>query len=107
MDKISSLKTQEYLDNWNDHWQNYLILNNDLKEAGINCKRKSKNHYIKHGIDENRQVERSVPIDSIVLSKPIESPKMSHFVKSQNTSHISQKSTYNFIIQKSMFVESI
>jgi len=102
MSKISVTKTREYVENWNDHWQNYLALNIDLKEAGINCKRTSKNHYVKHGINENRQVERQVILDSVVLApQPIDSPVITrHSVQTSN-------GTYNFIIQKSMFTETI
>lgn len=117
------LKIQQYLQNWNIHWQNYLDINTDLKTAGINCKRKSKNHYIKHGIDEKRQVEKNQPINAIIERFD---NKVDTHVRSQVTikpEYIPEKEPelgnlktyintennkgYNFIIQKSMFKEII
>lgn len=45
-----------YTDNWDMYWQSYLENNPDLVLAGINDRRKSKNHYLKRGISENRIV---------------------------------------------------
>ena len=61
------LTVKMYLDNWDNYWQSYLILNPDLAMAGINDKRKAKNHYQKCGINEHRQVVKIVS-EPVVLS---------------------------------------
>ena len=60
---------QNYLDNWDRYWQSYLRLNPDLCNAGINSKSKTRNHFIKKGIKENRQVTDEIV--SIEESKPV------------------------------------
>ena len=40
----------------NFKWTNYLLLNNDLLESGINTERLAVTHYLKHGIHENRKI---------------------------------------------------
>lgn len=87
-------KIDEYLKNWDSHWQNYLRLNPDVKNAGITCKKKSKNHYIKCGIAEGRKVE-----DNSVIST---------FVPHTTTSNPIQSSVaHGFILTKAMFKEKI
>lgn len=107
MSKISAAKSQEYIDNWNDHWQNYLLLNSDLKEAGINCKRKSKNHYIKHGISECRQVEKDVVINSLVHESKHREYEHREYEHREESIIPSKPVTYTFVLQKSMFHEAI
>ena len=100
MNKIS-VTAQKYLNNWDDHWKNYLLLNVDLKKAGINCRQTSKNHYIKHGIIENRQVEKNIIIDSFI---PMETLSKSSVIPE---SAVPNNKKFNFIIQKSIFKETI
>ena len=40
----------------NFKWTNYLLLNSDLIEAGINTESQALSHYIKHGKLENRKI---------------------------------------------------
>jgi len=40
----------------NFNWTNYLLLNDDLIQAGINSESVAVKHYINHGIFENRQI---------------------------------------------------
>ena len=40
----------------NFKWSNYLLLNNDLIQAGIITESQALYHYIKHGINENRKI---------------------------------------------------
>lgn len=92
------LNYKKYLDNWDDYWQSYLANNSDVKSAGINCKRKSKNHYIKYGIKEGRKVEK----DEISLSCILPIIKYKNVNYSQNSY---ENNLNTFLLTDSMFKE--
>jgi hypothetical protein len=52
---------QQIIKDWSLYYINYLILNSDLKNAGITSKHQLLNHFIKYGFNENRPIQ----IDSI------------------------------------------
>ena len=84
---------QEYLDNWDKYWQSYLRLNPDLCNACINSKSKTRNHFIKNGIKENRQVTDEPIIE--IQTNPIVNANL----EPEQIASV-QKS---FVLQKSMF----
>lgn len=100
-------KTNIYLKNWENYWQDYLFLNPDLKEAGITCKKKSKNHYIKCGIKEGRKVEYKEEYNNdhdvqILQVQSQSQPERQEPIKEQNLEKQSP-----FVLKKSMFREKI
>lgn len=79
-----------YIEHWDMYWQSYLENNPDLLSAGINDKRKTQNHYLKRGINENRIVVKNVPAIQHTIVQPIQT-------------QIIESGKNNFVLNDSIF----
>ena len=111
----------DFLSNWNLYWQSYLNLNPDLRSAGINDKQTSKNHYMRWGRNEKRQVinkedvnnkvvNNKVVNDNVVNNKVVNNKVVNNKVVINENSYSSNENSYssneknNFLLNDNMFI---
>ena len=83
---MSEIINNEYIiNNWDLFYKSYLDLNPDLEQNNIVSKRSLLNHFIKHGISENRKVIKNF---SEININPIKETKI-------------------FILKREMIIENI